>query len=188
MTIRRREVFVLGGIVTKIYGLSALPWEQLTGGGLTYVEIEDVPLFRRLKTEGQTSSASVGLIGHDGPSDDAEARHARMEAMRADPCPALFGTNLPTGVVPIAYFSEFRCPFCRALEQNLDVLLDRSELALSGGTPLDLCRPQCHAAQVPGLPHSRGGLQGQPVRMRLQTRKTLPATEVAFGQACPPVT
>ena len=123
MTIRRRDVFVLGGIVTAIYGLRALPWEQLTGRGLTYVEIEDVPPFRRLKSEGQTSSASVALIGLDGPSDDAEARHARMEAMRADPCPALFGTDLPTGVVPIAYFSEFRCPFCRALEQDLDKLL-----------------------------------------------------------------
>ncbi|WP_306752300.1 DsbA family protein [Paracoccus actinidiae] len=123
MTIRRRDVFVLGGIVTAIYGLRALPWEQLAGRSLTYVEIEDVPPFRRLKSEGQTSSAAVALIGLDGPSDDAEARHARMEAMRADPCPALFGTDLPTGVVPIAYFSEFRCPFCRALEQDLDDLL-----------------------------------------------------------------
>jgi protein-disulfide isomerase len=30
---------------------------------------------------------------------------------------------LPTEIVPIAYFSEFRCPYCRALERDLDTLL-----------------------------------------------------------------
>ena len=38
-------------------------------------------------------------------------------------CPALFGPALPTEIVPIAYFSEFRCPYCRALERDLDTLL-----------------------------------------------------------------
>lgn len=129
MTIRRRDVLVFGSIVSAIYGLRALPWERLTGRGLAYVEIEDVPPFRRLKSEGQTSSATVALIGLDVPSEDAEVRRARMEAMRADPCPALFGTDLPTGVVPIAYFGEFRCPFCRALEQDLDKLLANDQAA-----------------------------------------------------------
>ena len=85
MTIRRRDVLIFGSIVSAIYGLRALPWQRLTGRGLAYVEIEDVPPFRRLKSEGQTSSASFALIGLDGPSDDAEVRRARMEAMRADP-------------------------------------------------------------------------------------------------------
>ena len=123
MTVRRRDVLILGGIVTAIYGLRALPWEGLTGRSLSYVEIEDVPPFRRLKSEGKTSSASVALIGIDGPSDDAEVRRARMEALRPDPCPALFGSALTSNAVPIAYFSEFRCPFCRALEQDLDNLM-----------------------------------------------------------------
>lgn len=123
MTIRRRDVLVVGGIVSAIYGLRALPWERLTGRSLAYVEIEEAPPFRRLKSEGQTSAAAVALTGLDGPSNDAEARHTGMEAMRVDPCSALFGTDLPAGVVPIAYFSEFRCPFCRALEQDLDNLL-----------------------------------------------------------------
>ena len=45
------------------------------------------------------------------------------------PAPPLFGTDLPSGVVPIAYFSEFRCPFCRALEQDLDKLLADDQAA-----------------------------------------------------------
>jgi len=37
--------------------------------------------------------------------------------------PALFGNSGSEGVVPIAYFSEFRCPYCRALERDLDTLM-----------------------------------------------------------------
>ncbi|WP_370651059.1 DsbA family protein [Cypionkella sp.] len=42
--------------------------------------------------------------------------------MRISLCPALFGLALPKEIVPIAYFSEFRCPYCRALERDLDTL------------------------------------------------------------------
>ncbi len=37
------------------------------------------------------------------------------------PCPLWHRRD--AGVVPIAYFSEFRCPYCRALERDLDTLL-----------------------------------------------------------------
>lgn len=123
MTIRRRDVLIVGGIVTGIYGLRALPWEQISGDRLAYVDIPDLSPFRKLASDGQTSSGNIALIGLDGAASDAEGRNLRMEAMRADPCPSLFGRDLPPGVLPIAYFSEFRCPYCRALERDLDTLL-----------------------------------------------------------------
>ena len=129
MTIRRRDLFVVGGIIALIYGLRALPWDRLGGRGLSYVDIESVPPFRRLELAAQTSTANIALVGLDGPLPDAGARRARMETMRTDPCPALFGKSAFDPVVPIAYFSEFRCPFCRALERDLQTLLAKDPAA-----------------------------------------------------------
>ena len=82
MTIRRRDLFVMGGIIALIYGLRALPWDRLGGRGLSYVDIEGVPPFRRLELAGQTSTANIALVGLDGPLPDAGARRARMETLR----------------------------------------------------------------------------------------------------------
>ena len=123
MTVRRRDLLVFGGIVAVVYGLRALPWDRLPGRGPRYVDIADLPPFRRLEGSSQTSRATPAFIGLDPPSEDADQRRAVADAVRADPCPALFGTERSAGVVPIAYFSEFRCPYCRALERDLDTLL-----------------------------------------------------------------
>lgn len=109
MTGSRRGLLVLGGTVTLIYGLRVLPWDRLPGRGPRYVDLPDLPPFRRLEEDGQTSGATVALIGLDAPTDDADQRRARADALRADLCPALFGPAVPTEIVPIAYFSEFRC-------------------------------------------------------------------------------
>jgi predicted DsbA family dithiol-disulfide isomerase len=113
----------LGGIVALIYGLPALPWDRLPGRAPRYVDIADLPPFRRLEVVGQTSGATPAFVGLDSPSEDSDQRRARANVVRVDPCPALFGAGGPQGVVPIAYFSEFRCPYCRALERDLDTLL-----------------------------------------------------------------
>lgn len=123
MTVRRRDILVFGGVVALIYGLRALPWDRLLGSDPSYANIADLPPFRRLESGGETSGATLALVGLDQASEDANPRRARADAMRADPCPALFGTDRPQGVVPIAYFSEFRCPYCRVLERDLDTLL-----------------------------------------------------------------
>lgn len=123
MTIRRRDVAVVGGVIALVYGLRALPWARVFGEGPTYAEIEDVPPFRRLATQGATSTASVALVGIETTPEERVRRRERAEAVRARMCPALFGTDIPADVVPIAYFSEFRCPYCRALERDLDRLL-----------------------------------------------------------------
>mgnify|MGYP001439598760 FL=1 len=120
---RRRDLLVFGGIVAVIYGLRALPWDRLPGRGPRYADIADLPPFRRLEGSGQTSGATPAFVGLDPPSEDADQRRARADVVRVDPCPALFGNSGSEGVVPIAYFSEFRCPYCRALERDLDTLM-----------------------------------------------------------------
>lgn len=123
MNLRRRDLLVFGGIVALIYGLRALPWDRLPGHGSRYADIADLPPFRRLEGSGQTSGETPAFVGLDPPSEDADQRRARADVVRVDPCPALFGTDGTPGVVPIAYFSEFRCPYCRALERDIDTLL-----------------------------------------------------------------
>ncbi|TGD41305.1 hypothetical protein EEB11_19110 [Pseudotabrizicola sediminis] len=120
---KRRDVLVVGGLVALVYGLRALPWDRLVGSGPEFVEITELPPFRRLAVQGQSSGAGAALLGIDRASDDADARRTRAAAVRAEMCLALFGAEIEPGVVPIAYFSEFRCPYCRALEKDLDRLL-----------------------------------------------------------------
>ncbi len=84
MTGSRRGLLVLGGIVTLIYGLRALPWDRLPGRGPSYVDLPDLPPFRRLEEQGQTSGASVALVGLDASPADADQRRARADALRAD--------------------------------------------------------------------------------------------------------
>lgn len=124
MTARRRDLLILGGGVAFIYGLRALPWDRLPGRGPRYVDIAGLPPFRRLGESGPTSAATASLIGLDPPSEDADLRRARAEAVRTNLCGALFGDPAPPGTLPIAYFSEFQCPYCRALERDLDALLE----------------------------------------------------------------
>ena len=123
MSFKRRDLLVIVGAIAAVYGLRALPWDRLFGRGPEYTDIPDVPPFRRLAFVGQTSTVPPALVGIDGPSPDADLRRSRAEAAKADPCPGLFRNERREGVTPIAYFSEFRCPYCRALERDLDRLL-----------------------------------------------------------------
>lgn len=120
---KRRDAIAVGGVVALIYGLRALPWNSLFGRGPRFEAMADLPPFRKMSGRGQTSAASAALVGLDPSQDGAAQRRARAEAVRGNICAALFGADAPTGPVPIAYFSEFRCPFCRATEADLEKLL-----------------------------------------------------------------
>ena len=172
MNVRRRDLLVFGGIVALIYGLRALPWDRLPGRGPRYADIADLPPFRRLDGVGQTSGTPLALVGLDAPPQDADQRRARAEAVRADPCPALFGNGGSEGVVPIAYFSEFRCPYCRALERDLDTLmadypasfrLVQHELPIFGPASELAARASVAAAKQGKQPELRRGFMRTPL-------------------------
>ena len=172
----RRNLLVLGGVVGTVYGLRALRWDRFFGDGLTYVAIEGLPPFRSLASGGPVSAGSDALIGLDLPDAGAAARRARAEAVRADLCGPLFGADVPADTVSIAYFSEFRCPYCRALERNLDDILATHPKSLRlvqhelpiFGPPSELAARASVAAALQGLQ--------QPLRRRLM-RTSLVADE-----------
>jgi predicted DsbA family dithiol-disulfide isomerase len=119
----RRNLLILGLIVGGVYGLRALPWHRLFGTSLAYEPLAGLAPFRRLSDDaGGQSLATAALVGIDPPEADALARQAMMADLRANPCAALFGDGVPVGTVPVAYFTDFRCPNCRAVERDLAAL------------------------------------------------------------------
>jgi len=172
----RRGLLILGGIVSVVYGLRAAPWDRLAGAGPDYVAISGLAPFRTLAERGQVSSSSAALMGLDLLDDGSLARRARADAVRADLCGALFGAGAARDVLQIAYFSEFRCPFCRALERDLDALLaanpDTIRLVQH---ELPIFGPPSELAARASVAAARQGLQ-QPLRRRLM-RTSLVADE-----------
>lgn len=119
----RRDLLILGGIVAGIYGLRALPWGRVFGPAPEYAAIDGLAPFRVLKASAPLSMPEPALIGLDQNSTDLARRRDRAEAVRADPCGALFGMPDAAEVVPIAYFGDVRCVACRALERDLETVL-----------------------------------------------------------------
>lgn len=175
MTTRRRDVLAIVGIIALVYGPRTLLWGRLTGNSLVYVDIPDLPPFRRLASQGQTSGAGPALDGIDPPPNDA--RRARADAVRAYLCLALFGNEEDAGVVPIAYFSEFRCPYCRALEQELDrLLVDSPGSFRIVQHAVPIFGPASDLAALASAAAARQGMQ-QGLRQRFM--RTLPISEEA---------
>lgn len=80
--------------------------------------LREPPGFRRI-ARGEVSLALDPLAGLGSPSTRAAHLADTMAAVRADPCGALFGVRPPPGVVPVASFSDYRCPNCRLLTRRL---------------------------------------------------------------------
>jgi protein-disulfide isomerase len=132
---RRRNLLLGGAAMVALAGVGVARWRS---SGPEYSDLPDLPPFRRLVSNGAISAASVAFVGLQGePAPDVAARTVEV---RADLCTAMFGESGSRGDLPIAYFSDFNCPYCRILEGSLaDVLatdpglrLVRHELPLLG--------------------------------------------------------
>lgn len=100
---------------------------SLWGPRFTFRDLPGLAPFRALETSGAVSSAAVLMVGLDGPRPVDPAQEARVARVRADPCTALFGP-MDDPRLPIAFFSDFNCPNCQALNGTLEAFLaDRPE-------------------------------------------------------------
>lgn len=92
-------------------------------GAFDFEPLDDPRGFRRIAA-GETSGMPSPFFGLDAPNaPDAAVPEA---AVRADLCSALFGGPPAAGVVPIASFSDYNCPFCRVLTERFSDLEERS--------------------------------------------------------------
>ncbi|TCO74225.1 DSBA-like thioredoxin domain-containing protein [Rhodovulum euryhalinum] len=110
----RRNLLWLGGIALAYGALASGPnlWRRVFPAAFDFSEIPGLPGFRRIG-QGAVSAGSPVLIGLDAGA-PAPPRAAPGE-LRADLCAHLFGGAIGTGAVPVAYFSDVRCSYCRVL-------------------------------------------------------------------------
>lgn len=90
----------------------------LPSSGLAFRDLPGLVPFRALDSAGSLSTASGLLTGLDAATAPDPAQEARIAAVRADPCTALFGAQTDPRL-PIAFFSDFNCPNCRLLDAIL---------------------------------------------------------------------
>ncbi|WP_424968236.1 DsbA family protein [Dinoroseobacter sp. S375] len=154
MTTRRQFI---GGAVVLAGGYSALRYggpalrDLLTP--LPEAQALDAPAgFRALPL----SSVSQGLDPLVG-LEPAQVHEVAPDQLDGRLCEALFGLDrVPDGVVPIASFSDYACPFCRVLTPRLNALEAASggalrvkwhELPILGPASTDGARAALAAAQ-----------------------------------------
>ena len=103
------------------------PWVErmLFTGDFDFTDLERPVGFRRIGGAGFSGTldplAGDPLAGLNGGSDTAAGSRA-IDLSGRRLCQALFGAEPSSGVVPIAYFSDYRCPYCRVLSEHLAAL------------------------------------------------------------------
>ena len=114
-----RRVVILGAAVSVLaLGWIAVPrLRRLINKGFEFEPIDDPAGFRRISA-GEVSRGIDPFLGlrpaEEGTSD------SEIDSLRSNLCQHLFGPDeIPDGVVPIASFSDYRCPYCRVLTQKL---------------------------------------------------------------------
>lgn len=140
---------------------------------LSYRDLPGLAPFRTLETTGGVSRGSDLFVGLDGVTTMTPSQEARVAAVRADPCTALFGSQTDSRL-PIAVFSDFNCPNCRALDTLLHdydaahpktIRIVRHELPLLGDASVIASQAVLAADRQGGY----GAMQDRLIRARLVT-------------------
>ena len=120
----RRNLLIVAGAGVAA-GAAWFGWpaiERLIPRNFAFEPIPDMPGFRQFAA-GQVSGSPNPFVGLDSNNPYNNSKAAL--SVRRDICGALFGKEpVPPGVVPIASFSDYNCPYCRVLS---DTLWDISE-------------------------------------------------------------
>lgn len=106
----RRGLLVSGVAVAGVYGGGTLVRRAIEPR-LTFEAMPGLPGFRRLVTREVSAGRSLALL-------DMSDESAGMPDPALD-CVALFGSEPSEDAVPLAYFSDARCIFCRMLSPIL---------------------------------------------------------------------
>ncbi len=115
----RRRVILAGGAIAVVVWVIGLP-RLLTSrpSRLTFRDLPKLAPFRALGTTGNLSAGSGAWARLEATALPDPQQDTLVVAVRADPCGALFGP-LTDPRLPIAFFSDFNCPNCKALNEIL---------------------------------------------------------------------
>ena len=154
---KRRGVLAFGLAAVTGWVIGAPHLSSFWRPAFKFTDLPGLAPFRALETSGGLSTAAGLLAGLDAPRQPDPSQEARVAAVRADPCTALFG-GLADPRLPIAFFSDFNCPNCQLLNATLeeflaarpdDLRLIRHQLPLLG-TALTVASQAVLAADLQG--------------------------------------
>lgn len=144
-----RRALLAGGVVAA--GVAGLPplvrW--LRAPDLSYKALPGLPGFRKL-SGGEVSGGNPMLIGVE---DGAEV------ATRPEICAHLYETPDPAARVPVAYFSDARCVYCRVLTPRLHDLAETAPVRITWHEWPLLGRTSQRAAQASLAARRQGAYQ-----------------------------
>ncbi len=175
---RRRALLVGGAVVVFAWVKGAPHLLSLRNEELTFQSIDGLEPFRRLVGTGSpTTSSSAAFASLDPPEPSTPEERKILQAVRDDPCAAFFGPR-QTGPVPVAMFSDFRCPICKVMNERLAELqaeapdsfrIVRHELPLLGASSRTASRAVLAADR-----------QGAYLQMHERLNRTPAITDEAF--------
>jgi len=116
---RRRDTLVIATAVAAAYLLAhGGSWVlDQAARDLNFIEVDDPRGFRRLGLIGTTSAAFDPFVSME-TTDENPANNLSVSGK--DLCEALFGRkSFRAGVVPVAFFSDYNCPNCELISEDL---------------------------------------------------------------------
>lgn len=126
MATTRRGLMAAALAVSGVYGTFhfGAPWiASRLAGDFEFEPLAAPQGFRRLKA-GRSTAGFDPFVGLQAEPSDTQATLARVQS---DVCGALFaGTTEAPGILRIASFSDYYCPYCRVLTQRLARLQETS--------------------------------------------------------------
>jgi predicted DsbA family dithiol-disulfide isomerase len=119
---QRRALLAGGGVAVFAWVKGAPQLLSLRDPNLEFDDIVGLEPFRRLLGTGTVTTSSGAIFaGLDTPEPSLVEDERMRQAVRDDPCAAIFGA-LQTGIVPVAMFSDFACPICNLMNERLTEL------------------------------------------------------------------
>ncbi len=116
---RRRALLSGGAIALFVWVKGAPHLLSLRNEELKFQSIDGLEPFRRLVGTGSPTTSSSAVFASLDPPDPPTPEELKiLQAVRDDPCAAIFGSR-QTGPVPVAMFSDFRCPICKVMNKRL---------------------------------------------------------------------
>jgi hypothetical protein len=111
----RRRALLLGLLAAPVLAFQYGPrLGRVFDRGFDFEPIDDPAGFRRIAA-GKVSSGVDPWVGLSVPGD----RDTAQRRPPPDLCDALFRGLATPGIVPIASFSDYNCPYCRVLTRRL---------------------------------------------------------------------
>lgn len=115
----KRRAILAGGAVAVVGWVKGAP--HLLSLGQSEIKFENIaglaPFRRLIGSRAVTSGVDI-FAGLDAPEPVTPLDIRVIEEIRNDPCTAMFGLAQP-GPVPVAMFSDFRCPICNVMNERL---------------------------------------------------------------------